>query len=81
MLFSRLPLSLLTLIFVFAFDTTFAKTDGGDNETMKNGDPVEWVDIFAVDYPIVAYVVDTVCSPSPLQLYTPSSSIPSYNTI
>lgn len=54
MLFSRLPLSFLTLIFAFAIDTTVA--DGHNNDDAE----VKWVDIFAVDYPIVAYVHDMV---------------------
>lgn len=53
MLFSRLPLSLLTLIFAFAVRNTAAK---GDNAN----DQVKFVDIFAVDYPIVAYIHDSV---------------------
>lgn len=59
MLFSRLPLSLLTLIFTFAINTTVAN---GDN---NNDGDVKWVDIFAVDYPIVAYIHDSVCPPLP----------------
>ncbi|KUJ07024.1 uncharacterized protein LY89DRAFT_743351 [Mollisia scopiformis] len=57
MLFSRLPLSLLTLIFAFAFNA-----NADDTNNKKDGDDtsgVEYVDIFAVDYPIVAYVVDS----------------------
>jgi hypothetical protein len=59
MLFSlaRLPLSLLTLIFAFAINTTVAKGDGNNNAEVK------YVDIFAVDYPIVAYIHDSVCPP------------------
>lgn len=56
MLFSRLPLTLLTLTFAFAVDTIFAE---GDNESGHNSG-VKYVDIFAVNYPIVAYVVDSV---------------------
>ncbi|CZR63280.1 uncharacterized protein PAC_13177 [Phialocephala subalpina] len=52
MRFSRLPPTLLTLIFALNVDTTFA-------EPGKNDGSGETVDIFAVDYPIVAYVVDS----------------------
>jgi len=49
MLFSRLPLSLLTL--TCAIDTILADID--------NVEDVKTVDIFAVNYPIVAYILDS----------------------
>ncbi|KAF8849150.1 hypothetical protein BDZ45DRAFT_245940 [Acephala macrosclerotiorum] len=52
MRFSRLPTTLLTLIFAFNVDTTFAEPGQKDAG-------VDTVDIFAVDYPIFAYVVDS----------------------
>lgn len=55
MLFSRLPLSLLTLIFAFAVDNVVVASP--DNDGDDSG--VEYVDIFAVDYPIVAYILST----------------------
>lgn len=55
MFFSR-PLSLFTLISAFAIDASVAK---GSND---NDSEVTFAEIFAVDYPIVAYIHDSVCS-------------------